>query len=121
EALARAAVDAATARRHGIGDVNVFAWDPETQSSRTRVFVPGLSVPEDPATGSAALGFGVFLVTGGLLPADGWSDYTVTQGVEMGRPSTLACRINADGGRVSEATVTGSVVPIARGEIIIPD
>jgi trans-2,3-dihydro-3-hydroxyanthranilate isomerase len=39
----------------------------------------------------------------------------------MGRPSTLACRINADGGRVSEATVTGSVVPIARGEIIIPD
>jgi trans-2,3-dihydro-3-hydroxyanthranilate isomerase len=120
EALARAAGDAGTARRYGVGDVDVFAWDPATQSSRTRVFVPGLSVPEDPATGSAALGFGVFLVASGLLPADGWSDYTVTQGVEMGRPSTLACRVNASGGRVTEATVTGSVVPIARGEIAIP-
>jgi trans-2,3-dihydro-3-hydroxyanthranilate isomerase len=121
EALVRAAGDAATARRYGIGDVNVFAWDPGTRSARTRVFVPGLGVPEDPATGSAALGFGVFLIATGLLPADGWSDYTVTQGVEMGRPSTLVCRVNATGGKVTDATVTGSVVPIAAGEIAIPD
>jgi trans-2,3-dihydro-3-hydroxyanthranilate isomerase len=120
EALARAAGDAALARRLGVGDVSVFAWDPATRTARTRVFVPGLGVPEDPATGSAALGFGVWLVASGLLPADGESAYTVIQGVEMLRPSTLACTVTASGGVVSAATVTGSVVPIARGEIAVP-
>ena len=121
DALARARGDAAAARAHGVRDVCVFAWDPATRSSRTRVFVPGLGVPEDPATGSAALGFGVWLVTSGLLPADGESAYTVTQGVEMGRPSTLECTVTAAGGTVTAATVTGSVVPIARGAIRVPD
>jgi trans-2,3-dihydro-3-hydroxyanthranilate isomerase len=120
EALARAAAEASIARAHGVGDVNVFAWNAADRTARTRVFVPGLGVSEDPATGSAALGFGVFLVESELLPADGESSYTITQGVEMGRPSTLVCRVTAVGGAVSAVTVTGSVVPIARGEIAIP-
>ncbi len=120
EALARARGDSAAAERAGVRDVCVFAWDPATRSSRTRVFVPGLGVPEDPATGSAALGFGVYLVASGLLPGDGESAYTITQGVEMGRPSTLECAVTAAGGVATRATVTGSVVPIARGEIAVP-
>jgi trans-2,3-dihydro-3-hydroxyanthranilate isomerase len=120
EALARAAGDATIARANGIRDVSVFAWDSATRTARTRVFVPGLGVAEDPATGSAALGFGVWLVTSGLLPGDATSAYTVVQGVEMGRPSTLSCQITASGGSVRAATVTGSVVPIARGEIAVP-
>jgi trans-2,3-dihydro-3-hydroxyanthranilate isomerase len=119
-ALARAARDAGAARAHGIRDVNVFAWDGADRTARTRVFVPGLGVSEDPATGSAALGFGVYLVESGLLPPDGESSYTISQGVEMGRPSTLACRVTAVGGAVTAATVAGSVVPIARGEITVP-
>lgn len=120
EALARAAGDATVARKLGIGDVSVFAWDAASRTARTRVFVPGLGVPEDPATGSAALGFGVWLVTSGLLPADGESAYTVIQGVEMLRPSTLSCTVTASVGVVTAATVTGVVVPIARGEIAVP-
>jgi trans-2,3-dihydro-3-hydroxyanthranilate isomerase len=120
EALRVAIADAALARAYGLEDVVVTAWDPETRSSRTRVFVPGKGVPEDPATGSAALGFGVWLVTSGLLPADGTSDYLITQGVEMGRPSTLECTVTAAGGTVTKATVRGAVQPVARGTIMAP-
>ncbi len=120
EALARAVADAALARKFGLDDVVVTAWDPATRTSRTRTFVPGKGVPEDPATGSAALGFGVWLVASGLLPADGESRYVITQGVEMGRPSVLECHVTAEGGAVTKATVRGAVQAVARGSIIPP-
>lgn len=120
EALARAAVDPAAARVHGVSQVSVVAWDPDRRLARVRVFVPGLGVPEDPATGSAALGLGVWLVGCGLLPGDGESSYLVEQGVEMGRPSRLTGTVTAEAGRAVSATVTGAVVPIARGEIAVP-
>jgi trans-2,3-dihydro-3-hydroxyanthranilate isomerase len=111
-----------TAAAQGVvGDsIDVFSWDPDTRTAHARVFAPGLSVPEDPATGSAALGLGVWLVTGGLLPADGEATYVVHQGAEMHRPSTLDCVVTAAGGTVVSATVTGNVVPIARGEMAVP-
>jgi trans-2,3-dihydro-3-hydroxyanthranilate isomerase len=120
EALAAAEGDAAAARKHGYEDVVVFSWDGDARIARTRAFVPGMGVPEDPATGSAALGFGVWLVTSGLLPVDGESAYTIYQGVEMGRPSTLSCTVTASGGKVVRATVSGGVAPIASGVIAVP-
>ena len=75
---------------------------------------------EDPATGSAALGFGLWLVASGLLPGEGESEYTVRQGIEIHRPSTLSCTVTAAGGVGVSVTVTGHVVPIARGEIAVP-
>jgi trans-2,3-dihydro-3-hydroxyanthranilate isomerase len=120
EAVTKAALDAAAARAHGIDHVSVFAWEAQTRTAHTRVFAPGMGVPEDPATGSAALGFGVWLVAAGLLPADGESSYTVRQGAEVLRPSTLDCTVTASGGRAVSATVTGRVAPVARGEIATP-
>ncbi|HET8682085.1 MAG TPA: PhzF family phenazine biosynthesis protein [Micromonosporaceae bacterium] len=120
DAVPRAAGDPTAARRHGIPTVSVFAWDPATATARTRVFCPGVGVPEDPATGSAALGFGVWLVASGLLPGDGESSYTVRQGVELHRPSTLECTVTARDGAAVSTTVTGQVVPIAHGEITVP-
>jgi trans-2,3-dihydro-3-hydroxyanthranilate isomerase len=120
EAVARAAMDAAAMRAHEIMRVDVFAWDAQTRTAHARVFVPGLGVPEDPATGSAALGLGVWLVASGLLPADGETRYTVRQGAEVLRPSTLDCTVTASGGRAVSATVTGRVAPVARGEIAVP-
>lgn len=118
DAVARATVDVAALRALG-HTLSVSAWDPATRVSHARVFAPDLGVPEDPATGSAALAHGVFLVAAGLLPADGESSYTVHQGIEMGRPSTLDCVVTATGGRASKATVTGGVVPVAAGEITV--
>ncbi|MFI6824863.1 PhzF family phenazine biosynthesis protein [Micromonospora sp. NPDC050187] len=120
DAVARARVDARAAERYGVEHVSVFSWDAGTQTARSRVFVPGLGVPEDPATGSAALGLGVWLVASGLLPGDGRSSYTVEQGYELNRPSVLTCTVTAAGGVALGATVSGQVMPVARGEINVP-
>ncbi|RIV31320.1 PhzF family phenazine biosynthesis protein [Micromonospora radicis] len=120
DALARARMNPAVAARYGIEHVSVFSWDASTQTAYARVFVPGLGVPEDPATGSAALGLGVWLVASGMLPGDRRSSYTVRQGVEMGRPSTLACTVTAADGVAVGATVAGRVMAVARGEILVP-
>jgi trans-2,3-dihydro-3-hydroxyanthranilate isomerase len=119
DAVHRAAADPTVAKAAGIRMVSVFAWDPVTRVAHTRVLSAG-GGREDPATGSAALGFGVWLVVSGLVPATGDTDYTVHQGAELHRPSVLACRITATDAIVTSATVTGSVVAIAKGEIAVP-
>jgi trans-2,3-dihydro-3-hydroxyanthranilate isomerase len=105
----------------GIGEgVSVVAWDAESSTALVRVFAGDLHWAEDPATGSAALGLGVWLVDGGLLPGDGTSSYTVRQGERLGRPSVLSCTVTAAGGTATSATVQGAVVPIASGRIRVP-
>jgi trans-2,3-dihydro-3-hydroxyanthranilate isomerase len=120
DAVARSALDAAAAKATGFDQVSVFSWDPGARAAHARVFVPGAGVPEDPATGSAALGLGVWLVASGLLPPDGESRYTVRQGIELHRPSTLDCTVTARDGMAVSATVTGHVVPVATGRIAVP-
>ena len=105
----------------GIGEgVSVLSWDAATSTAYVRVFAGDLHWAEDPATGSAALGLGVWLVDGGLLPGEGTSSYTVRQGERMGRPSVLACTVTASGGAAVSASVRGPVLPIASGRIRIP-
>ncbi len=87
-------------------------------SVHSRVFVPGLSVPEDPATGSAAAGLGMALVAADRLPEGG--RYTIAQGVEMGRPSTLEGRVEAASGSVVRVHVAGRVQPVASGHVAVP-
>jgi trans-2,3-dihydro-3-hydroxyanthranilate isomerase len=121
DALARTTgADASAAARLGVSQISVFSWDADRRTAYARVFCPGVSVPEDPATGSAALGLGVWLVANGLLPGDGTVSYTVHQGIEMHRPSLLECTVTAEGGAAVSATVSGHVVPIGRGEITVP-
>jgi trans-2,3-dihydro-3-hydroxyanthranilate isomerase len=88
--------------------------------ARARVFAPGAGVFEDPATGSAALGLGVWLAAAGHVAADGETSYVVTQGAEMGRPSRLDCVVRCEGGSAVEGRVTGRSVPIANGQIRRP-
>lgn len=117
--------DAAVARARlvapgEIDHLSVFAWDAASATAHARVFVPGAGVAEDPATGSAALGLGAWLVASGLLPADGESGYVIHQGAEIHRPSTLECTVTAAGGRATATTVAGHVVEVATGEIAVP-
>jgi trans-2,3-dihydro-3-hydroxyanthranilate isomerase len=88
--------------------------------ARARVFAPGAGVFEDPATGSAALGLGVWLAATGHVAADGETPYVVIQGVEMGRPSRLECVVRCEGGAAVEGRVKGQSVPIAQGQIRRP-
>lgn len=118
-AVSRCRPDVAKARAYGIRDVSVFSWDPRTRVARTRVFF-GSDMTEDPATGSAALGFGAWLVASGLAAPDGETAYTVEQGVEMLRPSTIEGAVTASGGRPVTVSISGSVVPVATGQIARP-
>jgi trans-2,3-dihydro-3-hydroxyanthranilate isomerase len=120
EALAEVRVDAASAEKLGVTEMSVFSWSAGAAEAHARVFIPGAAVPEDPATGSAALGLGVWLVAAGWLPPEGTARYRVHQGIEMRRPSLLECTVTASAGRAAAATVTGHVYPIARGEISVP-
>jgi trans-2,3-dihydro-3-hydroxyanthranilate isomerase len=117
----RAAPDQAALDALGGGEgVSVLSWDAATSTAYARVFAGDLRWGEDPATGSAALGTGVWLVDCGLLAGEGTSSYTVRQGEKLGRPSVLECTVTAEGGRAVAATVRGAVVPIASGRIRVP-
>lgn len=76
-----------------------------------RLFAPGLGVGEDPATGSAAAG-----LVGSLPgPADGVLRATITQGVEIGRPSTIGATATRVGGTVSQISISGGAVVVGEG------
>jgi trans-2,3-dihydro-3-hydroxyanthranilate isomerase len=117
QALAKVELDlSALNRLDRVTGVSVFSYADGAASAR----VFAADVGEDPATGSAALGLGVWLAAAGRIAGDGETSYVVTQGVEMGRPSHLACVVRCEGGAVVETRVTGTVVPIADGTIRRP-
>jgi trans-2,3-dihydro-3-hydroxyanthranilate isomerase len=103
-----------------VDDLCVFAWDAERRISHARVFAPGSGVLEDPATGSAALGFGVFAVAAGLVAPTDTTEYEIRQGAELGRPSRLDCQVRAEDGRATTVTVRGAVVAVSSGRIAVP-
>jgi trans-2,3-dihydro-3-hydroxyanthranilate isomerase len=96
----------------------VFSYD--EGRVHLRMFAPDLGVGEDPATGSAAVALGVFLVWRGVLPGDGEHRYTISQGAEIGRPSTLDCTVIAQDGAAVTTTVRGGVAHVASGTITVP-
>jgi trans-2,3-dihydro-3-hydroxyanthranilate isomerase len=101
-----------------LGGVAIVGWHDGT--ARVRVFTDDIGATEDPATGSAALGLGAVLVDAGLLAPDGTSTFTVRQGIELGRPSTLHGRVEARSGAPVRCSVGGTVVPVSHGAIAVP-
>ncbi len=121
DAVDRARPDVVALDALGVGEgVAVVSWDPVACSIYCRTFADDLSWGEDPATGSAALSTGVWLVAVGLVPPHGTTEFVVHQGVRLGRPSVLSGTVTADGGRATSASVHGSVVPVAGGRIRTP-
>ena len=101
----------------------VFAMGaPDEASARAgvdvhaRVFVPGLSVPEDPATGSANAALAGYLAA--RTPRlDGTLRWVVAQGIEMGRPSRLELEADKRGGEITAVRVGGSAVVVSDGTL----
>jgi trans-2,3-dihydro-3-hydroxyanthranilate isomerase len=108
----------------GVSALYLVGWpaagSPAGEPVRARQFAPDLGVTEDPATGSAALGLGVHAVASALLPGEGTSSFTVSQGTELGRPSTLRVEVEAAGGRAVATRVSGDVVAVSTGVVAIP-
>jgi trans-2,3-dihydro-3-hydroxyanthranilate isomerase len=77
---------------------------------RARMFAPLNNIPEDPATGSASAATAAFLAR---LEGTDNADFTIEQGVEMGRPSRLELNICG-----SDVRVGGPCVPMMRGRLV---
>jgi len=96
----------------------VYVFCNETVESghhfHARMFAPGMGVPEDPATGSAAAAF-----AGVLAPRlrDGTHALTIEQGYEMGRPSLIRLTAEVAAGRLVSASVGGNAVIVTEGTI----
>ena len=110
-----------TLRGYWTDDVFIFAMDPEREGSdvHARMFAPGFGVPEDPATGSAAVGLGGYLAARHPLH-DGTLRWVVEQGFEMGRPCIMHVEVDKRDGAITGVRVGGSTVVVCEGEMDIP-
>ncbi|HET7807955.1 MAG TPA: PhzF family phenazine biosynthesis protein [Gaiellaceae bacterium] len=85
---------------------------------KSRMFAPGAGVAEDPATGSAAGPLAVHLARHGRIAFG--DEIEITQGVEIGRPSTLYARADGSPEQLERVEVGGSAVIVARGDFRLP-
>jgi trans-2,3-dihydro-3-hydroxyanthranilate isomerase len=81
---------------------------------KTRMFAPSGVVQEDPATGSAAGPLAIHLARHGRIAFG--DEIEISQGAEIGRPSTLYARAEGSRDHVERVEVGGSAVVVAHGE-----
>jgi len=96
----------------------VLVFSPETYRKENdlnvRVFVPGVGVPEDPATGSGNGCLAAYLVKNRFRGND-HVDLRVEQGYEIGRRSLLLLKAGSEGGKI-QVNVGGQVQFVGKGE-----
>lgn len=121
DAVSRARLDRAAFERvlAGTWAREVFLFDVSAVSGggviRARMFAPDLGIGEDPATGSAAVCLAGYLAK---RSADNATlRWTVAQGVEMGRPSTLMISAERRNGAVHAVRVAGESVLVSEGTL----
>ncbi len=85
---------------------------------RARMFSPTAGIPEDPATGSASAILAAQLLASGVLHK-GTSRFTLHQGVEMGRASSIHLTVDLDQ-TLQAVRIAGSAVPVSQGRIRVP-
>jgi trans-2,3-dihydro-3-hydroxyanthranilate isomerase len=108
--------DAAALGEFGFVGANVFAGSGGRW--KTRMFSPLDGVGEDAATGSAAGPLACHLARHGRVP---WGEeLEISQGAEIGRPSTLSATAWGSDETIERVEVGGSAVTVARGEFKIP-
>jgi trans-2,3-dihydro-3-hydroxyanthranilate isomerase len=83
------------------------------------MFAPALGVDEDPATGSACAALAGVMAER-LASSAGTYQWTIEQGVALGRPSTIDVTATTRGGRVIGITVGGYTVQVGEGTITLP-
>jgi trans-2,3-dihydro-3-hydroxyanthranilate isomerase len=129
----RAAVDAAEPdmamlRRlpstFGVAHVGVYVFTLERAepgvTAYSRMFVAGMGIAEDPATGSACGPLGCYLVRHRLVQGDAARQIVNRQGVAMGRPSRIHIAIGCDGRQnISRVQVGGQAVLVAEGRFTV--
>lgn len=104
----------------GIDSAYVYSAAPDG-GYRARMFSPTGGIPVDPATGSASAILAAQLRSSGAL-APGVNRVSLTQGVEMGRPSQIGLTVTCtDAGDIEEVRIKGTAVRISEGRIRVPE
>jgi trans-2,3-dihydro-3-hydroxyanthranilate isomerase len=80
---------------------------------KTRMFAPGVAVPEDPATGSAAGPLAIHLARHGRVAFD--EEIEIRQGEEINRPSLLYAKVTGSAERIESVEVGGAAQIVAAG------
>ncbi|MCW3835123.1 PhzF family phenazine biosynthesis protein [Sphingomonas canadensis] len=94
------------------GRLSLLIYAREGAAVHARMFAPLAGTWEDPATGSAASALAALLLS---LDGGDAAEFTMRQGVEMGRPSLLRPFARRTGAGVTGG-VGGGCVPVFRGE-----
>lgn len=81
-----------------------------------RAFIPGMGIPEDPATGSAAVAFA------GIInlfdqPPEGVYRCVIEQGIEMGRPSEIFLEFEVQGRAIRGVRIGGHAMVIGQESV----
>lgn len=124
EALSKARVDSGYWRAAFTGQSVVGAYLYTRQCVHTassfhaRMFAPDSGVVEDPATGSAAVGFAGVIHHFDRYP-DGTHKRVIEQGYEMGRPSMIMLTLVIERGKLSTVRIGGHVVRVAAGTLSV--
>ncbi|WP_299920966.1 PhzF family phenazine biosynthesis protein [uncultured Pelagimonas sp.] len=95
---------------------NAYLYTPSQTGFQARMFSPTAGIPEDPATGSASAILAAQLLAAGHLK-EGETQLTLTQGLEMGRPSQIGFRARVKNGALDAVYISGSAVPVSTGHI----
>jgi PhzF family phenazine biosynthesis protein len=98
------------------GAAGLYLFSVEEGEVHARCFAGGIGVPEDAATGSAAGPLGAYLLDHGVVSG---GHLTITQGMEMGRPSALQVDVDRAGEEWS-IFVGGNVVVVGEGVFDLP-
>jgi trans-2,3-dihydro-3-hydroxyanthranilate isomerase len=84
---------------------------------RTRMFSPAYGVVEDAATGSAAGPLAIHLARHNIIPFN--KTITITQGVEMGRPSHMHATATGTKNNIQNVTVKGNAKIVIKGKMFV--
>ena len=102
------------------GFTNAFVYCAEpldpAHGFHARMFAPGIGVPEDPATGSAAAAFAGLLMDF-QQPRPGEHAFVIEQGDAMGRPSRITVSLDVADGRLFRASIGGEAVIVSEGDL----
>lgn len=123
ETLSRAALDREVWNTHfrdsWAPHIYVVSESTSGPDLHARMFAPAMNIVEDPATGAAATA-----IAGWLEPPAPEEDrdrhFTIEQGRDMGRPSTIHVAAEIRGGYITAIHVSGTAVVVGRGEIRVP-
>ncbi len=102
--------------------IGAYLYTRDTAHTRsafqTRMFAPEFGIPEDPATGSAAVAF-AGVIHAFDAPPDGMHRRTLEQGYQMNRESEITLTLGIEARKLSLVRIGGSVVKVSCGQLAV--